>query len=931
MEKTKPLVFLAPLSDILVKLKEVIQTEADREGIAIYDVDDLAEMTKLLGQIGTAIILASNPKKGATMLQQCRKQIKSEQSKFILLSPKQIPAKTLDKFMKLGLSECVVEPVALKTLHYKVKLFLRSISTKKEGGEMNSKFGQDAKPDEKDGTQDIKEAKKGSGTESIKTTQATITPEGDPLPTKETKGTQHSAHTEHLSDFYKGEIDQDQLRAELADEIKEKPKAKQPEIDSHYKGNVTPAKIDLSDIATIGKIEKDHLDEDDLIGDLRKKVSLEVEADRSEQEKELLEKTKEEIRQKKKAQLGLGKENLENKKNSAFKEEIKSHYQGTGQVSHIDDSPLKGELKENQSKEEKLSDFERARLEIEKEEQELSSTLDAPEKDELSTPKNKNVSLDLIEEDVPAKRKEKPVDSTEESKKNPKVRLDLEKDDIEHSSNHEKPIKKTSVDAPQKTVALDIEEDKKKYKQSPSISEEESTPKEKTTKLLLQDDPQQEQQTDEFMPSSLEEQADDLLASKHDKKREKTKKSPLSLDLIDDSEQSEKEDQETEALSEKNEKVTLKLEQDDSGEAADSDHHPTLEKKKRDRVLQTENSKKEVSERSKSDHDQKQNDDTMSGDSLVDHISHDTTTSDAKSDRLKTHYSNRNSLRYDEDVRGKKWVRRGAEEQRAKVDEKFLQMGSDDLGEQTIDYGQLKKEFFGTELSPELDKLSPEQDTQSPENDLVIYNEDGTIENVGQSSSGFGSGSEVRDEVSSIDDTIFYEPNPCGLDHLIKMTFSYFSPLATPESIWEQLTSILVKEYQASVSHYPLADQSDYFTEHPLNHTQTPSWASEKEKYRHEWQLERFASWRDPHFKGQEHIYLHPFYEGEAHLGFSALKITGPLDQQKAKSIEALIESARGAYLENYRQKTGKEASYAGKVKKQEKGPLTWLFGKKSA
>ena len=139
MDNKKPLIFVEPMSETLKKLYEVIEPNAEEEGIEIYVVEDIGEMTQLIPTLGQTLILASSPKKCAMMMQQNRKVIKKIQTKIILLSPKAIPRKILEKFMKLGLTECVVEPVNPKTLLYKVRLFLRSIVTKKESAGFNDK------------------------------------------------------------------------------------------------------------------------------------------------------------------------------------------------------------------------------------------------------------------------------------------------------------------------------------------------------------------------------------------------------------------------------------------------------------------------------------------------------------------------------------------------------------------------------------------------------------------------------------------------------------------------------------------------------------------------------------------------------------------------------------------------------------------------
>ena len=149
-QKNKPLIFLEPLSQTLQKLKEIISENAESEGIEVFQVDEIAEMAQLLPTVGQSLTLTSSPKKCAIFLQSNKRNIKSLQSKTLLLSPKAIPRKTLDKFMKVGLTECIVEPVNPKTLLYKVRLQIRSLSTQDEEEEMSSRFSKDVKADDND-------------------------------------------------------------------------------------------------------------------------------------------------------------------------------------------------------------------------------------------------------------------------------------------------------------------------------------------------------------------------------------------------------------------------------------------------------------------------------------------------------------------------------------------------------------------------------------------------------------------------------------------------------------------------------------------------------------------------------------------------------------------------------------------------------------
>ena len=131
MENKKQLIIIPPMSEALKKLHEVLEGISGDENMEITLVDDLKELSQFLGTTGQCLILASNAKKCATFLQENRFILAKHHCKTILFTPKEIPAKTLIKFTKIGLTESILESSPPKTFLYKVKLLLRSIKTAK--------------------------------------------------------------------------------------------------------------------------------------------------------------------------------------------------------------------------------------------------------------------------------------------------------------------------------------------------------------------------------------------------------------------------------------------------------------------------------------------------------------------------------------------------------------------------------------------------------------------------------------------------------------------------------------------------------------------------------------------------------------------------------------------------------------------------------
>jgi hypothetical protein len=129
MESKKQLIIVPPMSEPLQKLNEVLQGIASDEAIDISMIDEASELNQFIGVSGQCLVVFSTPKKCATFLQENRSVLAKTHSKVILLTPKEIPVKTLVKFVKLGLTESILDSSPPKTLLYKIKLLLRSIKS----------------------------------------------------------------------------------------------------------------------------------------------------------------------------------------------------------------------------------------------------------------------------------------------------------------------------------------------------------------------------------------------------------------------------------------------------------------------------------------------------------------------------------------------------------------------------------------------------------------------------------------------------------------------------------------------------------------------------------------------------------------------------------------------------------------------------------
>jgi len=131
MDLKKPVVFVTPMSIALSRLKEILEATQEEDGIEIFEVGENKEFGQLVGNIGQALILTSNAKTCVTLLQENKNFIFKNKSKMILMTPKEIPTKTLQKFTKIGLTECILDNAPPKTLIYKIKLLIKSLKAAK--------------------------------------------------------------------------------------------------------------------------------------------------------------------------------------------------------------------------------------------------------------------------------------------------------------------------------------------------------------------------------------------------------------------------------------------------------------------------------------------------------------------------------------------------------------------------------------------------------------------------------------------------------------------------------------------------------------------------------------------------------------------------------------------------------------------------------
>ena len=898
MEDKKPLIFLNPLSESLTKLKEVMNESAEEDGIEIYEAESVEEMAQLLPNVGQSVVLTSNPKKCALMLQGNRKVIRALQSKVILLSPKAIPYRTLEKFMKIGLTECIVEPVAPKTLLYKVNLFVRSIATKKAGGEMNTKFGLDQK-EEEEKEQSVKESKSSPDTvpeeEETLIEKKTRVEEVDEVDYRAKK--KSNFEEAPIDGYYKGKTKKKD--EELEGKEEERSGYKEEEIETYYKGDTK--KSESVEEEEIPKRKKQQLSEEELLESLKQKVKLSVEEDISQEDKNKIAELEESIKKKKKAQLIVEATPEDKKKRTQGEaEDLGGHYKGKIAKKLNVEEDEEDFLDEDNSLEEIHAELKKkTRLEIEND-LSVDDFIDTQETEEETLGKKPKVKLDVEIENEQADFVDKKEDE-EKTKKDPKIKLNVE----DESPLFKERQKKEEEEKKEKEakITLNIQKDEEEKEQQAKIEDSEKASKKPKVKLNL------ENSNDEL--SEKESEQDEV---KSNDKAAKTK-----LNIVD------------------NEDKELKTKEQKEEEEKD---HP----RKGAIVNPTENEKKKKSGYQTDDLGGNMSRKSM--DSIKDEKKDGHNKSDARADHIKTHYSSKESLKHNDDDWGNKWKKKEkeAEDFKKKPKENELIIEKKDLGEQTIDYKKLKEQFESISFDGISNKKKIYGEQKEKEAEIrvfekTIYHDDGTSEVVMIE--------EVVEESEELKQK-YYVPNPVGLDIATQILSFYLIKETKAKEILSHIGERVFKLYGAQSAFYffnkttgkyeesyALSEHSESIKGRDDFETLHEYWKLIKDSEFNSWQFVKLPFWSDTTFRKKEIQFVYPFFEGVQSMGFAVVTFQDGMTEDKTKTIEMIMETARGFYLDHFHELAGTRKNYGQKVAKKDEskdenkkgGMIKKLFG----
>ncbi len=925
-QKNKPLIFLEPLSQTLQKLKEIISENAESEGIEVFQVDEIAEMAQLLPTVGQSLTLTSSPKKCAIFLQSNKRNIKSLQSKTLLLSPKAIPRKTLDKFMKVGLTECIVEPVNPKTLLYKVRLQIRSLSTQDEEEEMSSRFSKDVKADDND--------KNGK----LRTEKGVIwddeeTPDGEKKERKEMeevliddpKKSKKKYQEESIDGYYKGKK-KEQEEVELDLEGKPKKKYQEESIDGHYKGNLAKKAEELREEARKKAMQEVLEDDVEGLDEVKKRIELEFGPDLAEEARKELE--EELLNERKKAPvIQLQEEDVEKEKREKGElEDLGGHY--------------KGKVKKND-------------LEVEEEDYKEKAEKESPD---VISRKKKKKALELVEEkeDYLNKKEETPEESFQKEKKK---KLDVLMDD--------------SDDYLEKKVEEEQAEEEKKKKKALVLEDSDTSEK----------DNRKVENNIDGGPNKGEAKTDQIDGYL----RGGAAKKDITLEDEEDLYHNEKKEQEH--LEKKKNKEALLLEEDGVEKdplLKDKEYEDDFNKKKKKEKLLLEDDEdlygkknaKSTEEdgfgkrRSNYQDDATEGYTKGQGSGKKEDLGRKANRSDARADKIQTHYSSKESLKHGSQDWGDKWEKQTKEEQeyedpRSKENELIIEKKKD-LGEQTIDYGQLKKEFEAISI----DGVSNKKKQYGLIDNVIkaktykkkVSTIEGTLEEM--------EFEEIENEVPEEEGEQVFEPVSLGMEIAIEvlefyfekdmntqklcrflnerikqsflgqMVFYSFAQGEFPEPLFNGLLNSLVgdepnKPPESELESYSRLErkeiEDDYKAElKDYKKELSSSKALWEEKYQvqlADWREFKTPDWKDHTFQIEENFFIFPFYEGVTLMGLTVFIPEPGFNPEKSDALEAVFEVARGIFVTEYHNNKG-EGKIREAKKKEQVNESKGLFGR---
>ncbi|EQC50285.1 hypothetical protein M899_0331 [Bacteriovorax sp. BSW11_IV] len=892
MSAKKPLVFVLPLTESLSKLKQAVEEVIDELDVEIFEVDEIMEINQLLPTIGQAVILFSSPKKCALSLQANKKFIHKLHSKVLLLSPTNLPRKTVDKFTKLGLTEFIPEPVNPKTLMFKVKMLINTIVIKEDNEEEEKVFSQNDAFTKSESTGEKQRVEKGilaeedSDEEDIyakdkKEKMLEISSDDDD--TKKKNKYQEDTIATHWSSKKKASIELDNIEDD--EEEKKKKRVEENTIDSYYKGNVKKDEITLNFDDEESKKKNNHFEDDEDIYKLKESAGLNITSSDDEDEDDI----------RRSLQLEIQDEKHKRKENGLYDDE-EDEKNGKKNRSLL--------LEEDSSHNNKKKQTE---LETEEDKSKKRKGFQDRIDDEYMSTKDSAQSLQL-DEDGDSKRKEQSEDEFENEKKKRELEKGFNLEDEEDPNNAKKKNKELQLkDEKERNDSLHEEEKERKRKKEEQLllDEEDEKRKKKATELTtLADNNRNNEQEGLDLDALDDEQQNQHEDKQLDVKPNDESENENALDL-----EADDEDQHNGALKEiensekekKDKEKSLNLEEDDSH---------GKKKKKEQTELEFEKDKYKAQDKEK-----ELNKKNNQGNGLnIEDEDNGPKIGKSSTEHIKTYMDSREGIKHKQYDWNLKKDEKGSTFNLDKKDKKnnveinFKEKV--DLGEQTIDYGQLKKEF----------------------EDISIYGSGGTKKKLGAEFIGDDNAETEKTNVlypsdllekydlpipaeNLQDDVVidrFFKVESHGIEVALKVLARYEQRKNNFEDNIIFIAEELFLRFGAHLEFY----QTEHGQSSPkkiYSHYNESKLFEEDFLKNKEIELKtrinelgpfNIPTWKDDKFLTETNTFYFPYLEGVEKLGYALIDFPkGTNDLAKKEQgvvIETMIESLRGFVLDRY-------------------------------
>ena len=894
MDMPKPLIFVNPLSPSLEKLREVINETSQEDGIEIYECEDLNEANQLIQTVGASITLISHPKLCSTLLQINRRAIKRLKSKVLLLSPKDLPRNTIQKFQKIGLTEFLCEPVVPKSLVYKVKFLIKSLPAMKMEEEKEEKNIQKVESlihdkEEKDEsettqvkslllTEDINENDSNKGTQQ---TDLQLSPSSTDDNTASSDGNLLFDLDEASKDSEKkGNLDIEPSTSDL------KKGNFNLDIESGSSEDNLDPNLDL-DIENQGISNKKgnslNFDEDGpKVLESSKGLNLEESSQTGEPSNE----------------LGL---NIEESDSGIGSQSKGFSLDDTQDISSLDkelDNFIDEAELEDPDEPLENNEFGNENLQSEK-------SLDIEDSDN-SLDNNFSNDLGIVDSHLNPQANE----DFESENENSLLSSDQDDFNLEDSSeNPEESTKELSIDGQdsQSLKGLEEEDEISKLKDSEGINlaeggaqeslsdkddldlESGSTTDGDTDNLDL--NPNSDQMNQQSMQDENELGAYETLDSENSSLKIDDQEATSDSDLnIEDDEKKLDSSEELDGL------IDESQNKDDISSELDLESENSLENKNIEVNIE-------------------------SGERIVDkNVEIEV---DEKKDE---YYNNASSFNFNEKKeKERKEIEADWEGLVTKKDntydnfssnkkdgEQTISLNRRDAGEQTIDYGKIHKEF--TEGKYE-EKVEEEDSNREDKKNKKEEDEDS--------------------------DKPVIPPDSKGLEYIINLLKLYEDPEVNEEQILDYISKVTDSETNGHLIFFIYDNRKgDFFEifnsfvekENP-DPVRSELWSEIRRDNIKTWKETQLPTWKDPKFLTPENIFYYPYFDGQNRLGFTIGIFNNGVDESNSKKVEVFMESARGIFLdfssnEDFLEKTRIEnAGTIRKVVEKVKGFFKSLFG----